>query len=80
MPANRAPITVGDKVRFREGKLALYAAHYGVTVDDVFVVKFVEPRHGKRCLYLEKKGREAWIAAYPSALVAVQRAQHDGVA
>jgi hypothetical protein len=74
---DRAPIGIGDKVRFRPKKLPLYSQTYGVTEDDVFVVKFVEPRHGKRALYLEGAGRESWLAAYPSALQLVQRAIPD---
>lgn len=60
-------------MRFRPTKLPLYRQVYSVTEDDIFDVAHIEPRSGKRALYLRGQGREAWIPAYASALLLVQR-------
>lgn len=73
MVRERTKILKDDKVRFRPQKLALYRQVYDVDEDTVLRVVHVEPRGGKRALYLEKPGRVAWIPAWPSALLLVQR-------
>lgn len=70
----RTKILKGDRVRFRPQKLHIYRQVYDVTADDVLSVVHVEARGGKRALYLEKTGRVAWIPAWPSALLLVDRA------
>lgn len=70
----RTKILKGDVVRFRAQKLGTYRQLYSIDEDVVFRVAHVEPRGGKRCLYLAKEGRTAWIPAWPSALLLVQRA------
>lgn len=70
----RDPIGKGDSVRFSPKKIRVYQQIYDITEDDVCVVEHVEPRYGKRVLYVQKKGREGWIPAYPSALLVVKRA------
>lgn len=73
MPRERTQILKGDKVRFRPLKASVYRQIYDLTKDDVFTVAHVEPRDGRRCLYLRKPDREEWIPAWPSALLLVQR-------
>lgn len=69
----RTSLGKGDRVRFRAKNLHVYQQIYSVTEDDVFEVAHVEPRRGRRCLYLKAKSRETWIPAYPSSLVLAGR-------
>lgn len=75
----RTKILKGDKVRFRPKKLRLYSQIYGADVDEdvLFTVAHVEPREGKRALYLAREGRESWIPAWPSALTLVERCSEN---